>query len=369
MKSIEDLRLKNEGLAKCCACNTPFLERSPLDRSRISINALRFHGNVLSLPKSIERSWSHRNETPWRELLELSGPGYVIGTGGSFVVASFIAQLISKNKKNIVLPIKPFDFIRMGFNVPFAILISNSGKTPDIMSAFKQAQNMGIPKVLLISGNKQLESMDILRKDNDILLYTGANEDRGFLSVLGVIIPCFLSWAVSEEIWFKDEGYRYFNDLYLKSEIKVNNNFSKYKRNVDFKISGRKSIILGGGFAWPAMLNIESKMVESNFGRPQISEIKDYSHGRFVSSMDQNVLAIVCGMPDDKEFRDFLIERLKDRNDVIEINSEEDGPIGSLELLLQSEHLMRCFTEKENIDISKPKIPRKGLELYKYEKL
>ena len=138
---------------------------------------------------------------------------------------------------------------------------------------------------------------------------------------------------------------------------------------MDFKISGRKSIILGGGFAWPAMLNIESKMVESNFGRPQISEIKDYSHGRFVSSMDQNVLAIVCGMPDDKEFRDFLIERLKDRNDVIEINSEEDGPIGSLELLLQSEHLMRCFTEKEYIDISKPKIPRKGLELYKYEKL
>ncbi|MBN1235122.1 MAG: hypothetical protein JW999_03625 [Methanotrichaceae archaeon] len=368
-KELNELRLQNEGLSKCCVCGSLFDDRSPIDRSRVSINVLRFHGNVLSLPKSIERSWSRRNNTAWPEMMELNGPGYIIGTGGSFVAASFIAQLISSKNKCFAMPIKPFDFIRTGFQAPFAIFISNSGKTPDILSAIKYAQNIDIPKLILISGNKKMQDSGILRDKKDVFLYTGANEDRGFLSVLGVFSPCFLSWAALNEIWSNDLGYRYFNDMYSKAEIKVNNNFYRYKRKIDFNISGRKSIILGGGFSWPSMLNIESKMVESNFGRPQISEIKDYSHGRFVSSMDQNVLAIICGMPDDKEYRNFLIERLRNKNDVIELESEECGPLGSLELLLQAEHLMKCFAEKEDVDISKPKVPRSGLELYRYKNL
>ena len=368
-KKVEDLRLQNEGLSKCFVCGSKFGKKSPIDRSKISINVLRFHGNVLSLPRSIERSWSHRNETPWKQMMELEGAGYIIGTGGSFVAASFIAQLISLKNKCPVMPMRPFDFIRMGFQAPFAVFISNSGKTPDIISAIKYAQNIEIPKIILISGNKQLQNLEILRNDKDILLYTGANEDRGFLSVLGVFSPCFLSWAVSNQIWSNDNGYRYFNDMYSKAEVKVNNSFYRFKRKLDFKVSGRKSIILGGGFSWPAMINIESKMVESNFGRPQISEIKDYSHGRFVSSMDQNVLAIICGMPDDEEYRQFLIDRLKNKNDIIELITDKYGPLGSLELLLQAEHLMKCFAEKENIDISKPKVPRRGLELYRYKNL
>ena len=369
MRSIECLRFQNEGLSKCSICNFPFNSKSPIDRSKISINVLRFHQNVLSLPKSIEKSWSHRYETPWKELLDLSGPGYVVGTGGSFVAATFIAQLISKHHNNIVMPIRPYDFIRMGLRAPFAVFISNSGKTPDILSAILHAQNINIPKVILISGNGSSETMNILRENKDILLSTGANEDRGFLSVLGVISPCYLSWALANEIWSNDQGYRYFNDLYMRAEMKVNNSFSAFKRDDDFKILGRKSIILGGGFAWPAMLNLESKMVESNFGRPQISEIKDYSHGRFVSSMDQKVIAVVCGMPEDIDYRKFLVKRLREKNHVIEITSAENGSLGSLDLLLQTEHLMKSFAEKENVDISKPRIPRRGLELYKYKNI
>ena len=115
------------------------------------------------------------------------------------------------------------------------------------------------------------------------------------------------------------------------------------------------------------MLDLESKIVESDFGRPLVSEIKDYSHGRFVSSVDKDVLAIVLGMPDDADYRKFLVGKLNRSNDVIEINSDETGPTGSLDLLLKVEHLKRSFAEKEIKDISKPKIPPEGLELYRYK--
>jgi sugar/nucleoside kinase (ribokinase family)/fructoselysine-6-P-deglycase FrlB-like protein len=369
MNSVEKLKLKNEGLTNCHVCGS-FLPSG----TQASINATNFHKNVLSLPSRLERGWLYRNETPWSKLFELFGPGYVIGTGGSFVAATFIAQLISSVRKSVVMPLRPFDFIRTGSPTSYAIFISNSGKTPDILGAIQHAKNIGIPQLLFISGGKKPDIIKILREGRDTLLHTGASAERGFLSVFGVVAPCFFAWAaLSDEIWNDDNGYRSFNNLFSISERRVNRSLSKFreklknKRKSQLIISERRIIILGGGFAWPAMLDLESKMVESNLGRPQVSEIKDYSHGRFVSSMDQGVIAIVCGMPDDKEYREFLVDRLQDLNDVIEINSDERGSVGSLDLILQAEHLMKVFSERS--DISKPKIPPRGIELYEYENI
>jgi hypothetical protein len=50
--------------------------------------------------------------------------------------------------------------------------------------------------------------------------------------------------------------------------------------------------------------------------------------------VDKDVLAIVLGMPDDADYRKFLVGKLNRSNDVIEINSDETGPTGSLDLLL-----------------------------------
>jgi len=394
LQPIEELKTQNEGLSRCRICGFDIKKRIELDESdqnsnrydactygakkiykrnldnsQVRLEVLIFPRNVLQLRNKIRYIWPHRHETPWGQIFDLSGTGYVIGSGGSYVVASYIAQLISYRKRAIAIPSRPFDFIRMGSSAAFSIFISSSGSTPDIMGAIRHAKNIGIPKLLLITGNKRSVSSEILGENNDVLLCTGANEERGFLSVIGVIAPCFFSWAAqSEKIWYDDDGYKYFNDLYLAAENRVNRIFSKYKRdNSRFKILGRRSIILGGGYAWPAMLDLESKMVESDLGRPIISEIKDYSHGRFVSSMNKDVLAIVFGMPDDVEYRRFLIEKLNRSNDIIEINSDELGPTGSLDLLLQVEHLMRSFAERETKEISKPKIPPNGLELYRYE--
>lgn len=395
LQPIEELKIKNEGVNRCRICgfdikriieingfdqnsnkyggcnyNTKKKFKSNLDISQARLEVLIFHRNVRQLIEKIKYIWPHRYDTPWSQIFELSGPGYIIGSGGSFVAASYIAQLISSKRKAIAIPSRPFDFIRTGSDVAFSIFISSSGSTPDIMGAIRHAKDIGIPKLMLITGNERLTSSENLREIDDVLLCTGANEERGFLSVLGVIAPCFFSWAAqSDKIWNDDNGYKYFNNLYLDAENRVNRIFSKCKRNNrKFEILGRRSIILGGGYAWPAMLDLESKMVESDFGRPSVSEIKDYSHGRFVSSMDKDVLAIVLGMPDDLEYRKFLIDRLNHRsNDVIEIYSNESGPTGSLDLILQVEHLMRSFAEKEIRDISKPKIPSSGLELYKYK--
>ena len=71
-------------------------------------------------------------------------------------------------------------------------------------------------------------------------------------------------------------------------------------------------------------------------------------------------------MPDDKPYRDFMIGKFPRNVPICELVSDSTGPQGGIELLLMTEHLMKLISEREGIDISKPSIPRKGLELYTY---
>ena len=360
--SIDDLRSINLTRTKCALCGSPILETF-----QTSISTLRFRQNVIQIPQKIQNAWSKRNDCPWQAVTNLKTPAYVIGTGGSFAVAYFTSLILTKKMRAPVIPIRPFDFIRLGIKVPTAIFISHSGKTHDVISAMEHANNLGIQRRVLITGVNQISDR-IKLKPQDIVLSTGTNGERGFLSVAGTIVPCFMMWAaLDSSIWQNDEGYLRFHKLYEKAKGKAYSAFSDLKRQMTKGLAGKRILILGGGFAWPAMLDIESKMVESGIAQPELSEIKDYSHGRFVSSLeDRRVLPIIFGMPDDEHFRDFMLSRLRSNNQVGLLTTDLSNGEGALDLMLQAELFMRFLSEGIGMDLSAPTIPQKGLQLYRY---
>jgi len=360
--SVEELKLANLSRTRCVSCESPITESTVT-----SISTLRFRQNVIRLCSKAEIAWKNRHEYQWQQLAKLESPGYAVGTGGSFAVAHFAALLLTKSSSNPVLPIRPFDFIRNGVKVPSAIFISNSGKTPDVLCALDHALTLGVQKRVFITGASSQVSSDHLRQSKDLLLCTGANGERGFLSVAGTIIPCFMIWAaLDQSIWNRDEGIQRFNSLYERARARAAEEFSELERNIPRGMSSKRVVILGGGYAWPAMLDMESKMVESANCLPEISEMKDYSHGRFVSSIDSRTFTIVFGMPDDKPYREFLMERLRRSKTVVELSTDHSEGEGALELMLQSEHFMRLLAEKAGVDLSAPRISPRGLQLYRY---
>ena len=363
---IEELKSINVGKLKCYTCQSPLSFR---DEGEV-IDASAYQLNVLRLPSKVFKSWESRKDSPWELLKKLNGPGYVVGTGGSFVVANFVAQTIGYNLKIPAFPIRPFDYIRTAVPTGWVIFVSESGNTPDIAGAMKRAIELGVDSNLIITGHQNSNLANNVRYGKDDVLVTNSNGERGFLSVAGVIVPSFMVLSVfSSEIWKNEQGYNIFNKLFEIARGKVSESFSSIEHILPEKVEGNAVSILGGGYAWSSMLNIESKMMESGKGSPELSEIKDHSHGRFVSSTGKDSVVIICGMPDDLPYRAFLKERLHRKSIIIELTTEGDGPSGGLELLLQSEHLMRLISEREKVDLSKPKIPKKGLELYRYEDL
>jgi len=360
--SADELRLLNLSRTRCISCSAVITETS-----QTSISTLRFRQNVIQLPMKVESAWKERTNHPWEELRELERPGYVVGTGGSFAVAYYAALMISGLTRSPVIPIRPFDFIRNGVSVPTVVFISNSGKTRDVICAMEHALTLGVNRRVLITGVDHGIGGRYLRPRKDLLLSTGANGERGFLSVAGTVVPCFMIYAsLSPKLWEDDRGYLVFHRLYEDAKRKATEVISELGNAIFRQIRSKRVIILGGGWAWPAMLDAESKMVESALGQPEISEIKDYSHGRFVSSIDSKGPVIVFGMPDDKPYREFLIKKLRKGRSIITMNTDRTGGEGALELMLQTEHFMRFVAEKAGIDLSAPNISPRGLQLYRY---
>ena len=367
-QDVDELKVENLKGKTCMVCNS---ELTSLLQD--NIDTLVYRRNVLELPKKVENAWKNRNRSDWESLSELRGEGYTIGTGGSYVVAHYFSLLLSFHLNNLVVPIYPFDYNRIGINTKWVLFISSSGSTPDILSSYRHSGELEVDKKIFITRFDQ----DVLKSLQNLpapkILTTNIDGEKGFLSVSGILIPCFLAYsAFIEAIWNDDNGYSFFLRMYSRTLERINSIFGKLESRLPKKFKGHNILILGGGFAWPATLNLESKMTESGIGNPEISEMKNYSHGRFMSSIDKSKtdqinLIIICGMPDDKPYRDYLLERLPKEIPICELVSEGTGPEGGLELMLMSEQLMRLISEREGVDISKQEVPKKGLELYKYK--
>ena len=363
-KSVDDLALTNLSRSMCISCDSILVEQV-----QQSVSTFQLRHNVLRLPALVEMAWGSRHFSPWPLLRDLKGPGYIVGTGGSFAAASYVGLLLQSAGRGVMQPIRPFDYVRTAVATPLVVVLSHSGQTADIEQAVQKAKQLSVGRIVLVAGvpNPPLgQSLDPQR--DTILLAGSAEQERGFLSIAGVALPAFLAWASFQtQTWADDGGFKIFNRLYSEAE----NRALRAATDADHKARGtdwidRRMVALGGGFSWPAVLDFESKIVEGTLGHVEVSEMKDYSHGRFMSSIERGCTAVIFGLPDDLAYREFLLERLKRKNVIVDISSSRPGPEGGLELLLTVLHLVRFISERKGIDAAKPEVPKVGLELYRY---
>ena len=128
--------------------------------------------------------------------------------------------------------------------------------------------------------------------------------------------------------------------------------------------------VFGGGFSWPAVIDFESKIIESGLSSVQMHELKDFSHGRFMFTLNRKNPKIIL-LTDKTEYDKRLIEIFSKDLNVLILESVNSGLQGGLELLIEVQYLVYKLSKliNPNSDISKPsKVPSKGLELYRWHK-
>ena len=279
----------------------------------------------------------------------------IVGTGGSFISAHFIAKLLSQELAKPIIALKPRDiFIYPIKNINFAILLTYSGKTPDILTVNDYLKKNNIKSYIVTNQKKD-------NPEENIISYNSSRTEKGFLAVAGTVIPIYLfAKSCLKEINLKDF---------------VENSITKWKselsfENLNLKIADKPLLIdiFSDYETGTAALDLESKFVESGFGRVTIHDKKDFSHGRFniISSFKPDLIIFLDSKGSGKYNEKLYKYLTKEDVSIIHLKTNESGILADLDLLIASQFLIQSISEIIKRDLTKPDYPKRAMSLYRY---
>lgn len=280
----------------------------------------------------------------------------IIGTGGSFISAHFIAKLLSQELAKPIIVLKPRDvFICPIKNISSAILLTYSGKTPDILTVNDYLKKNNIKSYIVTNQEKD-------NPEENIISYNSSRIEKGFLAVAGTIIPIYLfAKSCLKEINLKDF---------------VENSITKWKselsfENLNLKIADKPLLIdiFSGYETNTTALDLESKFIESGFGRVTIHDKKDFSHGRFniISSFKPDLIIFLDSKGSGKYNEKLYKYLTKEDVSIIHLKTNESGILADLDLLIASQFLIKFISENIKRDLTKPDYPKRAMSLYRYK--
>lgn len=160
----------------------------------------------------------------------------------------------------------------------------------------------------------------------------------------------------------------------LHVDVTPSNCFSyitKMGEKVDMQhLSNKKHFIaLYSGWGEPSARDFESKMVESGIASVQLSDIRNFCHGRFifVSNHFEETVFVLFLTPREKEFAQNLIfkgtafngkdELFPQATEIIIIETEHDSPLATIDLVIKESVLVAEIGKVVDIDPYSPPNP------------
>ncbi len=338
-----------------------------------------FENNLLNIPKVFDFALkNYENYIKTNELENFGDILIIIGSGASYSVAKAMQQLFNPpNRKFSVYVYTPFEYIlKIQDNYPIC-LISYSGTNSDIKSCFKRAIDIKSKQIFLLTGNLNslLASKIKNSKNNFILPVLTPKEERGFVGVYSMFSSlCILAKFLYQEEW--NEKYTEF-----LSQKNLKNLIEKHMKHISDDIHQKLNILhlkdkfhivaLGTNWAEPALIDLESKIVECNLGTIEVSELKNYTHGRYINLFKnpENRIVVMFKTPETKDLAEFIDKKLSKVSPVVSLETNSNDFIGMVDLHIQMLVFVNALGKIYNQDPSKPGFPIEAKGLYNWNGL
>ncbi len=336
-----------------------------------------YETNLFNLPLVIRYAInSYKKTRHSTEKIEINSLLIIIGSGSSYSVAKTIEQLFKPpNKDFSVYAYTPYEYI-LNVKESFPIcIVSHGGSNIDVKACFEKALDNKSKAIYLATGNKNsllYNKIKILKNGRNLLI-DYLKEESGFVGIFSLFTSiCLIAMELLQKNWTTQfSTFFSFENLntIINNQMRVID--SKLKNlNLKFDLSKKYHIVvMGSNWAMPVMIDFESKMVECNLGTTEISELKNYTHGRFMSLYKQpnNKMVLILETPETKKLSNFLEFRLSKIVEVLKLGTSFDGFLGTMDLFLQMFILINQIGKMYKQDPSKPGFPDKAHGLYNWD--
>ncbi|TKJ20053.1 MAG: hypothetical protein CEE43_13475 [Promethearchaeota archaeon Loki_b32] len=335
----------------------------------------QFESNLLNISKFIPYVLEKTVES--LNIKDLGGSLILIGSGASFSVAKAIQQIFSPpNNVLSTYSFTPYQYIlKINENYPICI-ISYSGTNNDVKSCFKKAKLNKSKKIYLLTSNRDsVLSKQVEKHTGGKVFYINTyKSEKGFVGVYSMIGNiCVLAKILLSNNW-KSEYSEYLSEKNLHKLI--NSYIVKMSKKIQLIKNKNPSIknhivALGTNWAEPVLYDLESKIVESNLGTIEISELKNFTHGRYVNlyKNPENRLVLIFKTPETENLTDFLTEKLSKIAPTIVLETKKESFLGMIDLFIQMLVFINELGKIYHQDPSKPGFPEAAKGLYNWNGL
>jgi sugar/nucleoside kinase (ribokinase family) len=351
----------------CSVCGSPLSGR-PLSRAKTKTYAGRV--SLEFVPLTLVNGFFVGKASRCVISNIVSAPMIFVGSGGSLSASVFGEQLVLRMLGKTAKALPPFDFegIENLQKDTVVWLLSYGGANPDIMGAAIKAAKMELRNCIVLTGARDSKLTRFAKDHSWTRIFLQA-EERGFVSTIGMLamISALTGLLVPDNKIDEVTGFFSGENLYRlarnadRISMGVAANFSN-------KIDSTHIIALGSGWGWPAMIDFESKIVEGGICTIEISEMKNFTHGRYINALyhRQNRHFVLFDSPLESELVAFFAKKLKryfpQRLDVLRTDLPDVR--GSLDLIVQSMFLAFRLGGKSGLNLLKPRYPPEARGLY-----
>jgi|SRR5579864_4733006 len=294
----------------------------------------------------------------------------VVGSGASRSLAIFAEKALRSCLNVYASAIPPLGLSEDRNRFDAGLLFSASGDNVDARFAADVSLAAGFDPLIVFTQNPHALILRELADYKPFSPVVGRMRDRnqpeheGFLGILTLCeaLAAFcktLSLALNAD-WsgLPSDVDQWVND----SHNWMANNTSRIAN----LLSSKHLVALGGYWSEPVLADLESKWVEGGLGWIEISEFRNFSHGRYMNSFRHkaDTTFVFFSTPDDAVVDRETYQLLSNHFEVIRFSSSQTGPVGVCELLVWMLQLCKAAAEGRQINVTAPEVPDEGRQLF-----
>lgn len=283
-----------------------------------------------------------------------------VGSGGSLTCAT-MASMLHQSQGPVSKASPPLEFMnsRKSVSESSVLLLSASGSNADILSAFKFAATVEPPTLTTLSTRTDTELNELQTRYQfaRTLEYDLPTGRDGFLATNTLLATCvLLTRAYLTAFETEWESLEIADRTLDRSRVDTEN------------IPQKESwTVLYGGWGRVPAIDFESKFTEAALGHVQLSDYRNFGHGRhhWLAKRGEETCVLALITPEEKEIAKKTISRLPDPITVLCLETELVGPSAALDLLRKIFRLVELRGQHTGIEPSSPGVPEFGRKIYR----
>lgn len=341
--------------------------------------ANRYEKVLAKLPDTLEWSLNQDISGVSDYLLAADGlPRIFLGSGGSLSAAQLAIQL-SVERGMVAAAMTPYQYIFSAWSkLPAKVfLFSAGGRNVDAINAYitahsNPAQQFG---VMLMCTPSLLENKMSEDGEPNSFIYKLKNGD-GFLATNSLLAFYSLLFRIYRQDCVSVADWNYFESIGLRLKDFIGRTYNLKTEawdEHDAALYGARETdrfyVLYSPESMPVAIDLESRFSEGSVGCLQISDYRNFAHGRFnwFHQRKGQTAIIALLTPESEKLANNLLAELPPDIPVMKLSSENNGSDGIIDLLIQGMYLSKYLGQRWGLDIGAPNVAEFGKIIHRMD--